>query len=296
MEGFSYPSLKTLSSAPSHTTTCGIFPTAPNQNLVNKGLAREDLFVTVHEMFMTDTAKRANLVLPVCSYPEQWDLHRSYWHDYAQINQPAIAPLGEARSNRWVFSQVGQRMGFDEPYFSQSDEQVVRDLVAGTSLEFDALKAGPVPCRPVENTSFADGRFPTLSGKFELMMPTFTPAEPTGKHGYRFITPKSRHLQSSQLFNVERKFGAVREATVYLHPEDADKEEIADGDPIRLWNERGEVELVARLSDRVKPGLLVSYMVRWGANANATTSNAPADMGGNSTFHTNYGSLAPAGA
>jgi len=87
----------------------------------------------------------------------------------------------------------------------------------------------------------------------------------------------------------------VREATVYLHPEDADKEEIADGDPIRLWNERGEVELVARLSDRVQPGLLVSYMVRWGANANATTSDAPADMGGNSTFHTNYVSLAPVG-
>lgn len=269
--------------------------TAPNQNLVHKGLAREDLFVVVHDMFMTDTAKRANLVLPACSYAEQWDLHRSYWHDYAQINKPAIEPEGEARSNHWVFSQIAQRMGFDEPCFAQSDEQVVRDLLVGTGLDFEALKAGPVPTRPVEDTSFADGSFPTPSGKLELMMPSFTPAAPTGGHGYRFITPKSRHLQSSQLFNLERKFAAVREATVYLHPDDAAKEMIADGDPVRLWNERGEVELVARLSDRVQPGLLVSYMVRWGANANATTSDAPADMGGNSTFHTNYVSLAQVG-
>jgi anaerobic selenocysteine-containing dehydrogenase len=269
--------------------------TAPNQNLVHRGLAREDLFVVVHDMFMTDTAERANLVLPACSYAEQWDLHRSYWHDYAQINKPAIEPQGEARSNHWVFSQIARRMGFDEPCFAESEEEVVQDLLEGTSLNFEALKAGPVPCQPVERTSFADGRFPTPSGKMELMVPTFTPAEPGGAHRYRFITPKSRHLQSSQLFNIACKFAAVREPTVYVHPEDAENEGIGEGERIRLWNERGEVELVARLSERVQPGLVVSYMVRWGANANATTPDAPADMGGNSTFHTNYVSLAPAG-
>ncbi len=269
--------------------------TAPNQNLVHKGLARDDLFVVVHDMFMTDTAMRADLVLPACSYAEQWDVHRSYWHDYAQINKPAIEPLGESRSNHWVFSQIAQRMGFDEPCFAESEEEVVHNLLEGTSLDFEALKAGPVPCQPLEQTSFSDGRFPTPSGKMELMVPTFTPAKPVDEHRYRFITPKSRHLQSSQLFNIERKFAAVREPTVYLHPDDAENEGISEGESIRLWNRRGEVELVAHLTERVQPGLVVSYMVRWGANANATTPDSPADMGGNSTFHSNYVSLASAG-
>ena len=266
--------------------------TTPNQNKVHAGLARDDLFVVVHDLFMSDTAARANLVLPACTQAEQWDVHRSYWHDYAQINNPAIAPQGEARSNHWVFGQIAQAMGFDEPCFFETEEDTLRALLVGTDLEFDALAAGPVPCLPVEDTSFADHRFPTPSGKLELIAPSYTPAALDDTHAYRFITPKSRHLQSSQLFNVARKHAGVREPTVYLHPDDGAREGIADGATVRLWNRRGEVELVARLSEDVQPGLVVSHMVRWGANANATTSDAAADMGGNSTFHTNFVSLA----
>lgn len=268
--------------------------TAPNQNKVHAGLAREDLFVAVHELFMSDTAQRANLVLPACTQAEQWDVHRSYWHDYAQINRPAIAPLGEARPNHWVFGRIAQTMGFDEPCFRESEEDTLRGLLAGTELDFDALAAGPVPCLPVEKTSFADRRFPTPSGKLELIAPSYAPAPADGEHRYRFITPKSRHLQSSQMFNVARNQAGVREATLYLHPEDGAREGIDDGANVRVWNERGEVALVARLSEDVQPGLVASYMVRWGHNANATTPDAPADMGGNSTFHTNFVSLAPA--
>ena len=267
--------------------------TTPNQNKVHAGLARDDLFVAVHDIFMSDTAQRANLVLPACTQAEQWDVHRSYWHDYAQINQPVIDPLGEARPNHWVFGQIAQAMGFDEPCFFESEEDTLRGLLVGTGLDFDALVAGPVPCAPLDDTSFADRRFPTPSGKLELITPSYTPAPPEGEHRYRFITPKSRHLQSSQLFNVARKQAGVREPTLYLHPEDGAREGIADGAGVRVWNDRGEVELVARLSADVRPGLVASYMVRWGNNANATTPDTPADMGGNSTFHTNFVSLAP---
>ena len=267
--------------------------TAPNQNKVHAGLARDDLFVAVHDLFMSDTAQRANLVLPACTQAEQWDVHRSYWHDYAQINRPAIAQLGEARPNHWVFGHIAQAMGFEEACFRESEEDTLRGLLVGTGLDFEALAAGPVPCVPLEKTSFADRRFPTPSGKLELITPSYTPAAADGDHRYRFITPKSRHLQSSQLFNVARKQAGVREATLYLHPEDGAREGIADGAPVRVWNSRGEVALVARLSDDVQPGLVASHMVRWGANANATTPDTPADMGGNSTFHTNFVSLAP---
>ncbi len=266
--------------------------TAPNQNKVIAGMARDDLFVAVHELFMSDTAQRANLVLPACTQAEQWDVHRSYWHDYAQINRPAIAPVGEARSNHWVFGRIARTMGFDEPCFSEGEEDTLRGLLAGTGLDFDALAAGPVPCRPLETTSFAERNFPTPSGKLELITPSYTPAIPEGEHRYRLITPKSRHLQSSQMFNVARKQAGLREATLYLHPEDGAREGIGDGANVRVWNGRGEVDLVARLSEDVQPGLVASYMVRWGLNANATTPDAAADMGGNSTFHTNFVSLA----
>ena len=267
--------------------------TAPNQNKVLAGLRRDNLFVVVHELFMTDTAQSANLVLPACTQAEQWDLHRSYWHDYAQINNPAIAPQGEARPNHWVFGQIAQAMGFEEPCFRESEEDTLRGLLAGTSLDFDALAAGPVSCMPEEETSFADRKFPTPSGKLELMTPSYTPAPADTLHPYRFVTPKSRHLQSSQLFNLARKHAGVREPLVYLHPDDARREKIEEGAAVRLWNERGEVELVASLSEDVQPGLVVSHMVRWGANANATTPDDAADMGGNSTFHTNFVNLAP---
>ena len=267
--------------------------TAPNQNKVHAGLARHDLFVAVHDIFMSDTAQRANLVLPACTQSEQWDVHRSYWHDYAQINRPAIAPIGEARPNHWVFGHIAQAMGFEESCFRESEEETLRSLLVGTELDFDALAAGPLPCQPVEQTSFAERRFPTPSGKLELITPSYTPAVVDGDHRYRFITPKSRHLQSSQLFNVARKQAGVREPILYLHPEDGALEGIADGTPVRVWNSRGEVALVARLSTDVQPGLVASYMVRWGPNANATTPDTPADMGGNSTFHTNFVSLEP---
>ncbi len=266
--------------------------TSPNQALVWQGLAREDLFVVVHDSFMTDTAERANVVLPACSYAEQIDLHRSYWHDYAQINNPAIEPVGESRSNYWVFREIARHMGYTEPCFRETEEEVIRALIAETGLRFEDLKEGPVLCTNSRRTNFDDGRFPTASGKLELVVPSYSAAAADSRHPYRLITPKTQHLQASQVFNVARKFAAVKEPAVFIHPEDAVSEGIADGDAVMLWNERGTVNLIARLSERAQPGLLVSYMVRWGANANATAPDAPADLGGNSTFHSNFVSIA----
>ena len=265
--------------------------TSPNQNLVWKGLAREDLFVAVHDAFMTDTAQRANVVLPACTYAEQMDVHRSHWHEYAQINNPAIQPIGESRSNSWVFREIARRMGYTEACFYENDEEVIRDLLKGTKLDYEELKLGPVLCVDKNRTSFEDGCFPTSSGKLEMIVPAYAPVTSISQHSYRFITPKTRHLQASQVFNIPRKFAAVREPSIFVHPDDAAKEGIKDGEQVKVWNERGEISLVARLSRRVQPGLLVSYMVRWGANANATTPDNPADYGGNSTFHSNYVSV-----
>ena len=264
--------------------------TSPRQTLVHKGLDRDDLFVVVHDMFLTDTAQRANVVLPACSYAESTDLHRSYWHDFAQINNPAIAPLGESRSNYSAFRDLARAMGFTDACFSDSEEDVIADALGGTGLDYDALCEGPVRIGDATRTTFDDGVFPTPSGKLELFTPTWTPA-PRSEHGLRFLTPKSKHLQGSQVFNLERKRAALKTPWLTVHPTDAAACDVVDGARVRVWNERGSVELVARVSTDTRPGVVASQMVRWGENANATTSDAPADMGGNSTFHTNYVSL-----
>ncbi len=269
--------------------------TSPNQRLVHEGLERDDLFVVVHDMFLTDTAERANVVLPACSYAESSDLHRSYWHDYAQINNTAIAPLGESRSNYAAFRDLALAMGFDEACFAESEEDVMRAALQDTGLSYEELRAGPVRLGDPTRTSFDDGVFPTPSGKLELFTPAWTPA-PRSEHRLRFLTPKSPHLQGSQVFNLERKRPLLETPWLYVHPQDARESGVIDGARVRVWNERGSVELVVRVSPHTRPGVVASHMVRWGPNANATTSDAPADMGGNSTFHTNYVSLEPAGA
>lgn len=255
-------------------------------------LAREGLFVVVHDMFLTDTAARANVVLPACSYAESLDLHRSYWHDFAQINNPAIEPLGESRSNFDAFRDIALAMGYEDACFGESEEDVLRAALDGTGLDYGALREGPVRIGDATRTSFDDGVFPTPSGKLELFTPTWTAAA-ASEHPLRFLTPKSKHLQGSQAFNHERKRPALETPWVYVHPSDAAAWSVADGEWVRVWNERGSVELVARVSDDTRRGVVASHMVRWGPNANATTPDAPADMGGNSTFHTNYVSIEP---
>ena len=266
--------------------------TCPNQNLVKKGVSREDLFVVVHDLFPTDTAQFANVVLPACSFAEQWDLHYSYWHDWVQVNNPVIEPIGEARSNVSVINGIAKRMGYADACFEQTEEEALAEALEGTELDLEELRRGPVFVGDVEHTSFADGRFGTPSGRIELLEPTYT-AYRDERHGYRLLTPKTKHLHSSQGFilpSIQRK---LREADFFIHPDDATLEGLADGDPVRLWNDRGEVRLVARVSDRTQPNVLVSYNGRWGDNVNATTSDDEADWGGQSIFQSNWVSLEP---
>ena len=264
--------------------------TCPNQNLVKEGMARDDLFVVVHDLFLTDSARLANVVLPACSFAEQIDLHFSYWHDYVQINNQIIEPRGEARSNLWAFRAIAQRLGYTEPCFFQTEEEVIAEALEGTGLDVEELKEGPVFHGDFERTSFDDGRFGTPSGKIELIEPGYTPHDDP-RHRYRLLTPKTKHLHSSQAFNLPSISRKLNEPYFFIHPDDAREEGIQDGDRVKVWNERGDVELVARLSDRVLPRLFVSYNGWWGPNVNATTSDAEADMGGQSTFQSNWVSL-----
>ncbi len=266
--------------------------TCPNQNLVKRGMGREDLFTVVHDLFVTDTAQLANVVLPATSFAEQTDLHFSYWHDYVQINNQVIPPIGEARSNVWVFNEIARRMGYTDPCFSQTEEEAIAEALVGTGLDIEELKRGPVFDGNMERTSFDDGRFGTPSGKIELIEPHYT-AYGDEHHAYRLLTPKTKHLHSSQGYILPSVARKLPQADFFIHPRDAEAEGIADGARIRLWNERGKVDLVARVSERTQPQVLVSYNGRWGDNVNATTSDDEADLGGQSIFQSNWVSLGP---
>lgn len=292
--------------------------TAPHQNLVLRGLAREDLFTVVVEQFMTDTARHADVVLPATSQLEHLDLFWSWGQPYLTLNLPAIEPMGEALPNTEVFRRLAARMGFDDAYLQDSDETIIRKALTSThalaeGITFESLKAKgwarinvPEGYRP-----YAEGGFPTASGKCEFYsealaakgldpLPAYTPADesPAGsaERSARFplalVTAKSAlHFLNSSYANMPRQLRAEKEPVADIHPADATQRAIADGDIVRVFNDRGTLELRARVGDRVVPGMIAVPSGWWaslspgGSSANALTADGLSDMGGGGDFH-----------
>lgn len=257
--------------------------TTPHQTLVRQGMARDDLFVVVHDLFLTDSAELANVVLPATSFAEHMELHYSHWTDYVQVNTPVIAPLAEARSNFATFQAIAHRMGYDDEAFQQTEEEVIAEALEGTGLDLEACKRGPQSTLDPTRTSFDDGTFPTTSGRIELLEPTYTP-HGDERYPLRLLSPKSALMHGSQGANLPSTQRRLREPFVFIHP--ADAAGIADGTRVRVHNDRGAAELTARVSERTQPGVLISYNGRGALNA--LTSDALADLGGQSTFQSTW--------
>src|SRR5439155_4315708 len=150
---------------------------SPNAGRIVEGLKREDLFTVVHELFLTDTADYADVVLPATSQLEQTDLHRAYGTTLLTYNSPASPPLGECKSNWEVMGLLAGAMGFTEPWLHQSADEVIAEILAATArtlpwfrgITLERLKSEGTVQLPVgDDPPFADGRFPTPSGKVEL--------------------------------------------------------------------------------------------------------------------------------
>lgn len=297
---------------------------APDQSRVHQGLMRDDLFVVVHEQFPTDTCDYADIVLPATTQLEHADIHKAYGHLYLLWNEPSIAPLGEALPNTEVFRRLAARMGFDDPCFRDSDEDMARDVLrsdhaAMHGITLERLKEhGWLRLNlPEEFAPFAQGNFPTPSGKCELYsarmaadghdpLPTFTPPAESpqsspalaARYPLALLTPPAHHFLNSTFVNVLKRYedGPHLE----INAADAAARTIVDGDLVRVFNDRGEFRLPARLSDRVKPGLVVAPSIWWrkltpdGQGVNTTTSQALSDMGGGATFYDNLVEVARA--
>jgi len=271
---------------------------APDQERVLEGLRRDDLFVVVLEQFMTDTAALADVVLPATTQLEHRDVLFSWGHHYLTFNEPAIEPQGEAKPNTETFRLLAARLGFDDPCFTDSDEELVDALLEGFD-EGDLrtrgwhkidLGQGPVP--------HAEGAFGTETGRVALHADYLPPAEVAdAKLAERFplamITPKTHLFLNSTFANQRRQRSAQPSPSVVLHPADASVRGVDDGDQVRVFNSRGSFVCAARVSDDARAGVLVAPMGWWnsdyaeGRSGQATTSQALTERGNAPTFNDN---------
>lgn len=278
---------------------------APNRELVIKGLMREDLFLVVHDIFFTDTTRFADLVLPAASQLEKLDLHSSYGHYYLSLNKPAIEPLGESVSNTELFRRLAKAMGFEEDCFKDSDEELVDQALEGSGITRERLeKEGWVRLNiPKPFIPFAQG-FPTPSGKLEFYshrleklgldpLPDYKPLPPSS-YPLIFLTPSAHHFLNSSFGAIDSLRAKEGRPVLIIHPQDAEERGISDGDLVKVRNERGECYLWAQVSYETIPGVVISPSIWWGSfspkgtNINSTTPDLEADLGRGATFYSNY--------
>ena len=290
----------------------------PNTGSIIQGLMRDDLFTVVHELFMTDTAQYADIVLPATSQLEQVDLHKGYGHRFLQWNAQAIAPLGEAKSNWDVSRLLAAGMGYGEPWLHAEATDVLGEIVDATRAYNSLLDGVSVERLQREGTiafnydqrpwvPFADLRFPTPSGKVELYcealvahgldpLPEYTPPAEFARQRPEqlvLVSGAAHHFVSSSLANVPKLLAKEGHPSVELHPADAAARGISHGDEVVLANARGELTVRAIVTSDVQPGVAVAPKGNWarlspgGRNINWVTSDALADLGGQSTFHSN---------
>jgi len=299
---------------------------APEQDQVRQGLRRDDLFTVVHDLFATDTADFADLLLPATTTLEHYDLHKAYGHLYLSLSRPAIAPLGESLPNTEVFRRLAARMGLDHPCLRESDEEMARQAMDWShpnlqGITFERLEREGSVRLSFEgpHVPFAEGGFFTPSGKCELRadilkaegldpLAGYTPpresvlSSPERARHYplAFISPPAHHFLNST-FSAQPVF--VRregEPSLTVHPRDAAARGIRDGQMVRVFNDRGAFLAKAHLSDASRPGLVVGLSIWWakmcpgGRNANAVTGQELTDMGGGATFYDVLVEVAPA--
>ncbi len=275
---------------------------APDSSKVQQGLAREDLFTVVIEHFRTDTADYADYLLPATTQLEHFDVHTSYGHTYVLVNEPAIAPQGQARSNSDIFRALAARMGFTDACFAETDEQMATH--AFDDIDVAELRAKGWVRLPVPEAPFAQGRFPTPNGRAQLAPAGLGAADfvapyesvqsapqLASTYPLAMISPPARHFMNSTFVNVVSLRGIEGEPLLEIHPLDAASRGIRDGELVRTFNGRGEYRCKASVTDRARPGVVVALGIWWrklgpdGTNPNELTHQRLTDIGRAATFY-----------
>ncbi len=288
---------------------------APESAKVAMGFAREDLFTVVLEHFQTDTVDYADIVLPATTQLEHTDIHATYGHLYIVANNPAIAPLGEAKPNSEIFRLLAARMGFVEDCFLETDDDIAAQAfdaqhVHAVHFDWGKMKQSGWMKLNVPDAPFANGGFLTPSGKCEFYsermkqdgldpLPAYIPPyesvasapELARDYPLAMISPPQRNFLNTTFVNVQSLRDTEGEPHIDMHPEDAKQRGIVDGDKVRAFNARGEMIAKARVSNNPRKGLVVALSIWWkklaadGKNVNELTSQRLTDMGRAPTFY-----------
>ena len=278
---------------------------APDSGKVVQGFAREDLFTVVLEHFQTDTADYADFILPATTQLEHWDVHLAYGHTDVLLNRPAIAPLGQARSNAQIFRDLAARMGFTEPCFADSDEALCRQAF-GDAVDFALLETQGFATLALPDAPFAEGGFATPSGKCEFFsarlaaqgldglpdhLPNHELQGSSAHYPLAMISPPARNFLNSTFVNVQSLRDIEGRPVLEIHPDDALARGIGDGAVVRVFNDRGSYRCHAAVSLRARPGVVNGLGIWWrklgldGTNVNQLTSQSLTDMGRAPTFY-----------
>ncbi len=288
---------------------------------------RDDLFTVVHEQFFTDTTDYADFILPATTFLEHTDVQGAYGHYFVQLSRQAIAPPGEARPNVWLFGQLAQRMGFTEACFRDTPEEMIRQALSigadghstNANMEHitfeDLEREGHIPLAFYSDPEkrpflpYTSGTVPTPSGKIEFFSETLAAAGADGLPGFHpsgesrwsdaakkypleLLGRKSDNYMNSTFANLpgHRKMETRTSQKIEMHPTDAQSRGVADGERVRVFNDRGSLELTAMLNASLPAGV-VAARLDWaklhadGTNINALTSERLTDIGGGATFY-----------
>ncbi|MDU2154613.1 molybdopterin-dependent oxidoreductase [Veillonella sp.] len=272
--------------------------TAPDQNVVRRGLMRDDLFTVVHERFFTDTCKYADIILPATTSVEHDDIYNSYGHYTIGTGYKLIEPIGESRSNWQVIAELAKRMGLEDDFFDLSEKDLIEQIVRTSSRISKRDQELILNGEPVEMTVPESYKmdFKTPSGKIELYNPQdveplirYMPPYGDNAPFWLIIGNDIRILDSSF---CELEFNDPELMKLRIHPEDAKMYNINDGDEVEIYNDRGSVKIKAYYDDEVQRGTLVTLGVWWQSQSsdphvaiNALTAARPTDQGWGSTFY-----------
>lgn len=288
-------------------------PQNPETNVVIEAFRALDFRVVVEE-FMTDTAREADIVLPAKNFFEQTDVIGAYWHPYLQLRRKAVEPPAEVRPETEIYRALGQQLGLDTARLDgilpgPSDAAVEAWLdrrLAAIGLSLGDFRDGPVLSPEFEEVAFADRVFPTPSGRIELVsdearrrwgvsaVADFHEADERpqadGPYPLHLLTPNTKNRIHSQFGNLDTIRRMAPEPFMTMHPADAGRRGIANGDRARVFNGRGELTLPVRFDRGLRTGCVCvtnGFWISEGGAVNVLTRGRETDMGHGAAFHDN---------
>lgn len=268
--------------------------TCPNASLTREGLLRDDLFTVVSEQFITDTAKYADVVLPAATQIENLDIMPSWGHLYLGWNGKAIEPLGDSVANTELFRRLAKAFGIADPLFEKSDMELIEMSVRGISLP-DLEASGFVRLPNADHHLFADGVFGHADGKCDVGGIAYVPVERDDRFPLTMLSPK-QHTRFLNTSYSHLPAHGPREGGPYVEMAvgDATARGLGDGDVARVHNQRGELSLPVRVTERLAAGLVAVPFGWWDSahdgtsSVNDLTSDEPTDMGGGVAYHDTF--------